>query len=162
MVLLALYSLLIESCRLCPFETRIYGLEEPVCSQFIDTTYIMTDTVYSNSFRLYTQTKSIIGGCVTPEHLNMLVASSFKLTCDKDFVYDNTSITAGTDYGQIDDLEVWIRPSYEYEEGSIRITFTQAFMNKAQFQNTDYTFKIEIETDDGEELMVEKTVIMDL
>lgn len=177
LVLVSIYSLIIEGCLCPPEDLKIIGLEEIEVASWIDSTYVRTDTIYG-IFYLITTTESEIAfnpiqdlslmssayaiSCDPDNYLNTLEESSFKLTCDTDFVYDNQIISAGTDYAQTEELEVRISPPYDYGGAEIQVIFGEDFMNKAEFQNTDYTFKIEIETDDGLNLMAEKILIMNL
>lgn len=176
LILISVYSIIVEGCLCPPEDRRINGLMEISIFQVVDSTYTRTDTVVG-LFNLYTNTESEVVfnrinnislinsayalSCDPDNYLNTLDESTFKLTCDKDFVYNNETIFANMDYAQIEELDVWIHPPYD-SEAQIQVTFTEEFVNKAQFQNTDYTFRFDIETDDGVQLSAEKTLIMNL
>jgi len=137
-ILISVYSIIAEGCLCPPEDRRITGLME---MNIINSAYAIS--------------------CDPDSYLNTLNQSTFKLTCDKDFTYDNQIIPANMDYARIEELQIQIDIPDEYL-GSIGVKFTEEFISKAQFQNTDYTFKFEIETEDGVQLSAEKTLVMNL
>jgi hypothetical protein len=76
---------------------------------------------------------------------NEINPSTLKLTCNKDFTFNNTTISAGDDFVNTDGLEIDI----SNEWGSIEIRFTQDFIDLANFSKDMYQFTIGIETNDG-------------
>jgi hypothetical protein len=72
--------------------------------------------------------------------------ASFKLIADKDFTYNTTIIPEGYNLIQLDNINSRINFYGTF------ITFSQEFMNNAEFLDDIYEFRLEINTTDGLEL----------
>lgn len=88
---------------------------------------------------------------------NSLVDSTLKLSADKEFIYNNETIPANSNFSSIAELDIHLS-----EYGYTQIFFQDKFLNNVEFQNTDYTFKIYIRTSDNLELENEITLEIDL
>jgi hypothetical protein len=76
---------------------------------------------------------------------NQIHPSTVKLTCNKDFTFDNLTISAGDNFIDSIGLEI----SMEKEMGIIDIQFTQAFIDLVEFSKDTHQFTIELQTTDG-------------
>ena len=163
------FAIFVQSC--CNQEFRIIGsgnisANAIIQDQFQQITivegefYLSINYDYEVAFNDYSVgilSTAMATSCIE-KVVNPLVESSLKISCDKDFVYDGVAITANSDFSQTPELRNEIYSEYTYAN----IYFDQPFLDKAVFDNEEYTFKIEINTDDGVELMNEITLTMNL
>ncbi len=165
-ILLLVLALTFESCCTDTFritgEGEMYAYDmayeslDSIEGEFILSVQYQTTVVgYFNDFSLI---PSAYATTCEKNFENMLVESSLKLSTDKAFVFDNSTIEADTDFSFLDEIDVDIITDF----GGVELTFTQDFIDKVNFQDTEMTFKIEIQTDDGLDLENEKTLLIDL
>lgn len=91
--------------------------------------------------------------------VNSLDASSFKITCDKSFEFNGETYDANENFKDLGTLQI---ETFEFYGASITITFNQAFLNDATFQQGDHTFSIEITTSNDLVLENEVNTYLDL
>ncbi len=87
---------------------------------------------------------------------NEVSESGFSISCNKDFKYNGILITAGTNFSDFEELKLHIEKKW----GAVEIRFTNEFINLSEFEETDYTFKVNTKTNDNMNLENTLTVFM--
>lgn len=77
-------------------------------------------------------------------YLNEIVESSFTISCDRDFKYNGLTIPANSDFSGLNNLEIYIGKLW----GSVDIRFSEKFIELADFDKSDYKFKVNIKSND--------------
>lgn len=75
---------------------------------------------------------------------NEIVESSFLITCDRAFFYNNKEILAGTDLSSLDKLTV----DFQKYWGIITIDFTDDFLSISNFDKEVHKFEVSVMTSD--------------
>ncbi len=78
---------------------------------------------------------------------NSIDLSTVKIFCDKNFVFDNETVTPNTDFVNFDGIILDSTVSLDIVTVSIGVS--QLFIDAALFENEAHQFTIEMETDDG-------------
>lgn len=89
---------------------------------------------------------------------NELIESTLEISCDKDFEYNGNTIDHDSNFIGIDELELFFIKTY----GSVEIVFTEDFLNKTNFDASDYVFTVKIHTTDEKEFIHSLRLHMDL
>lgn len=164
---LILISLVIQSCCNSEYiingdgELRAYQLDytqiDTIDSEFLLISYFASEVIgMNNDFSIIPT--SYATSC-DYAFSNSLDKSTAELTLDKDIVFDNETITAGTNIISSTGITFDNGASYGAE---MEIKFTQEFLDKVVFQKESYIFKVNISTDDGVELEHELSLEMNL
>ncbi len=122
-----------------PFETEPPDRIERAFSFYISTDRELTSSDKTNGDCDYT-------------FQNSLIENTLSITCDQAFSYNSQTVEAGTDFIDID--EIGLRITAE----EVQIIFEDAFVSRVAFPDDEYTFTINIETDDGLELSSSLTI----
>ncbi len=99
----------------------------------INTSLHLTPTIYANSCEHH--------------YINNLIKNTFKISCNKDITLDGELIKRGTNLIDLKDVSHYI--AFQ----NITVSFSETFINKAEFTDEEYEFKSEIKTTDGLELV---------
>jgi hypothetical protein len=83
---------------------------------------------------------------------NEVVASSLQISCDKEFVYDNTVVSPGTNFIDFTGITFSI-PTDQVEVYIFSILFDSVFTDAAEFVADEYTFSISYTTDNNLDLV---------
>ncbi len=170
LLLISLYSILMESC-ICRDvdEYKIVDLNDLKIRQVSELDLLEVDTI-NGIFTLQALAEMEIVAAAIPnlslmssayalscdyETVNPFVESSLRLSFDKDFTFDNQIIPANSNILELEGLD------YQAYEG-VSVYFYEDFINKADFDNTEYIFKMTVETEDGLSFVLENGVVMDL
>ncbi len=93
------------------------------------------------------------------EFTNQLETQSIKIICDQDFIFDGTTIIANSDFSNLEELKIDLS---QFGSSFLELHFQASFMNKATFENQEYTFTVTSKTDDGLDLENQVTILMNL
>jgi len=85
--------------------------------------------------------------------------NTLKITCDKDFTHDGTTITAGENFSDLFGIDIG---DVNYFGGIFEVNFTQTFLDNCTFQEETYTFKVESTTTDDLKLSNEASAFVKL
>lgn len=85
-------------------------------------------------------------------YMNNLEAGTVAVSCNRDFSYNGSVISSGTNLVDIEELAVIV------DAESILVSATEEFMELVDFTNGQHTFTISINTSDGLDLVSEGTV----
>lgn len=96
--------------------------------------------------------------CFNDTFLNRLNEESLIVSLDKDFVFDGETITADSNLTEIKEIKNNLAFSYD----NVDVYFLNEFLEKAQFENQEYTFTVYIETTDGLQLEKQVSVTINL
>lgn len=169
LLLMSLYSILMKSCICRDIdEYKIIGLNDLTILQISGLEALEVDTI-TGVFSLNAEAEIEIAATAIPdfslfsnayatscdiEILNPFDENTLTLTSDKDFTFDTQLIPANTDFLQLEGI------AYQTDYSAVRVSFSNDFINKADFDNTDYTFRLTIETEDGLSFVAENGVVM--
>lgn len=87
---------------------------------------------------------------------NFLIADELTISCDKDFIYEGTTIQANSDFSNLKGVDAQIFDGY------IEVYFHDNVIENFEFEELDYTFKITNKTTDEIEIESEITLAMKL
>lgn len=90
---------------------------------------------------------------------NKLDVSTLKVSAKQTFDHDQVTIGIDEDFSNLPNLNTQI---FDFGQASLQIEFPQAFLDQAIFQSKDYTFLVEVQTDNGLTLSNEVSVFIDL
>lgn len=88
--------------------------------------------------------QSVSATTCAENYLNEIVESSFTISCDKDFKYNELTIPANTNFSELNNLEIYIGKQW----GAVEIRFSEEFIELADFDQSDYQFKVRIKSND--------------
>jgi len=165
---LIIFSVIIQGCCTNTYTIigdgilRAYSIDErytpvdTIAGEFILRNEYETSVTGLENFSLIS---SAMATSCAEEFTNTLDTFSVKITCDQDFMFDGNTITANTNFSDLEDLEIDFQQFYT---NSLELRFQASFMNKATFENQEYTFTVTSKTDDGLDLENQVTILMNL
>ncbi len=95
------------------------------------------------------------GNCGTSFENNLLL-HTLSLSCDRPFYFDSRIVEADFNFIRLEGISVPLSAD------GVLIFFEDDFVNRADFLDDAYTFKLQIETQDGLQLSSELTIPVDL
>lgn len=163
---LIIFSVIIQSC--CTNTYTIIG-NGTLRAFSIDAIYTPVDTI-TGEFILRNEYETRVTGLedfslisssmattCAEEFTNALETQSVKITCDQDFNFDGNTISANSDFSSLEELKIDFQ---QFRSNALELHFQEFFINKAIFENQEYTFTVTSKTDDGLELENQVTIMM--
>ncbi len=165
---LIIFSVIIQGC--CTKTYTIIG-NGTLRAYSIDERYTPVDTI-TGEFILRNEYETSVAGLedfslissamsttCAEEFTNTLDTFSVKITCDQDFIFNGNTISANSDFSNLEELKINFQQFYT---NYLELHFQKSFMDKATFENQEYTFTVTSQTDDDLDLENQVTVLMNL
>lgn len=165
---LLIFSVIIQGC--CTNTYTIIG-NGTLRAYSIDEIYTPIDTItgefilrneYETRFsglEDFSLISSAMATTCAEEFTNTLDTFSIKISCDQDFIFAGNTIAANSDFSNLEELKINFQQFYT---NSLELHFQESFINKATFENQQYTFTVSSKTDDGLDLENQVTILMNL
>lgn len=165
---LVFFSIIFQAC--CTNTYTIIGNGE-LKAYSINEIYVPVDTIqgefilraeYETRFSSLDHFSIISSSMATTcaeEFTNKIETQSVQITCDQDFIFDGNTVLSNSDFSSLEELNIDFQ---QFGSNILELHFQQSFMDKAIFENQEYSFIVSSKTDDGLELESQVTVMMNL
>lgn len=165
---LIIFSVFIQGC--CTNTYTIIG-NGTLSAYSIDEPYTPIDTIIGefilrneyetrfSSLEEFSIISSTMATSCAQEYTNKLETQSVKISCDQDFTFDGNTISADTDFSNLEELKI---DSQQFENNLLELHFHQSFIDKVTFENQEYIFTVSIATDNGLDFENQVTILMNL